>query len=72
MGGRREREGRTIGSREKSDEYTYRESVPRFSLKRSTAGGVKPANKVGAVNYKEPVTYKRTVVRSYTRYIFIP
>ena len=32
-----------------------------FSLKR----GVKPVNKVGAVNYKEPVTHKRTVIRSY-------
>ena len=31
-----------------------------FSLKRGTAAPlrrVKPANKVGAVNYKEPVTY---------------
>ena len=52
-----------------------RERVSGFSIKCGTAAprrGVKPANKVGAVNYKEPVTYKRTVVRSYTRYIFTP
>ena len=43
--------------------YTY---LSGFSLKHGTAAprrGVKPANKVGAVNYKEPVTYKRTLVR---------
>ena len=36
-----------------------------FSLKRGIAAPrrcVKPANKVGAVNYKESVTYKRTVL----------
>ena len=38
--------------------------VTGFSLKRGTeppCRGVKPANKVGAINYKEPVTYKHTV-----------
>ena len=27
--------------------------------------GVKPATKVGAINYKDPATHKCTVVRSY-------
>ena len=41
-----------------------------FSLKHGTTAvrrGVKPVNKVGAINYKEPVTHKRTVVCSYDR-----
>ena len=41
-----------------------------FSLKRGTAAprhSVKPANKVGAIIYKEPATYKRAVVRPYDR-----
>ena len=48
--------------------YTY----TGFSLKRGTAAPrcgvrVKPANIVGAINYKEPATHKHTVVRSYDR-----
>ena len=44
--------------------------IAGLSLKCGTAAphrGVKPANKVGAINYKEPATYKRTIVRSYDR-----
>ena len=41
--------------------------VYRVLAKAVPRRGVKPANKVGAINYKEPVTYRRTVVRSYDR-----
>ena len=51
------------------------DNIAGFSLKHGITAprrSVKSVNKVGAVNYKEHVTYKRTIVRSYTRYMFTP